>query len=302
MSPASETWLGIGGLTFHLVSDDDRLAPAGDRLSLPFFVESRRADVHLRAGWTDIPAAPEGELLFDCGYAWQLRSSGGDFHFSFRSSGGDPLPYKSARFNADFTTGEVEVYRPHFRDRPAAPVDPLEYPLDELLVIHQLSQGKGVEIHGCGLLDAAGRAYVFAGQSGAGKSTLARLCAGMPGLTVLSDERVVMRTDRDPIVVYGTPWHGDAMFVSPNSGPLAGVFFLRHAASHAVVPAGGLLAAARLLSCAFLPFHSPAAVRRTIAAVERATSAVPCHELGFAPDASVVEALERKTGIRFFMP
>ena len=296
MPPAAETWLEIGGLTFHLASDDTRLVPAADELARPFFVDRRPADVELRARWTDAPIAPTGEPLFDCGHAWQLRRAAGEFHFSFRSSSGDPLPYKMARFNSGFTAGDIEVYRPRFAERPTEPVDPLEYPLDELLTIHLLSQGKGVEIHACALLDAAGRAYVFAGQSGAGKSTLARLWAGVPGITMLSDERVVLRTDRHAVTVYGTPWHGDAMLVSPRSGELGGVFFLHHATSPAVVPRRGALAGASLLACAFLPFHSQDAVGNTIAAVERATSTVPCHELWFAPDASVIDVLTRDSG------
>jgi hypothetical protein len=297
MSAAAETWLEIGGLTFHLASDDARLVPTADKLARPFFVDRRRADVELQAHWTDTPIAPAGEVVFDCGHAWQLQRASGEFLFSFRSSSGDPSPYKLARFDPGFTTGDIDLYRPRFAERPTEPVDPLEYPLDELLTIHVLSQGKGVEIHACALLDAGGRAFVFAGQSGAGKSTLARLWAGVAGITMLSDERVVLRTDRHPVTVHGTPWHGDAMLVSPRSGALAGVFLLRHAPSHALVPTRGSLAAATLLACAFLPFHSEAAVQHTMIAVERVTSTVPCHDLRFAPDASVIDLLTRETGI-----
>ena len=102
-------------------------------------------------------------------------------------------------------------------------------------MVHLLSQGKGVEIHGCGLLDRAGRAYLFVGQSGAGKSTMARLWVNQADVSLLSDERVVLRTDRDPIAVYGTPWQGDAQLASPQSGKLAAVFFLNRGAD----PCGG---------------------------------------------------------------
>ena len=114
-------------------------------------------------------------MLFDSGGAWQLFQSDGEFLFTFRSSIGPPVPYKTARFNPTFTAGDVQLYRRHFDDRPSDAAYPLQYPLDELVMVHLLSQGKGVEIHGCGLLDRAGRAYLFVGQSGAGKSTMARL-------------------------------------------------------------------------------------------------------------------------------
>jgi hypothetical protein len=159
------------------------------------------------------------------------------------------------------------------------------------LMIHLLSQGRGVEVHGCGLLDAAGRAYVFAGQSGAGKSTMARLWINQPGVRLLSDERVVLRTDRDRVTVYGTPWHGEAGLAAPLAGDLAGVFFLHHAPAHRLVTAGHARAAVQLLACSFLPFHTAAPIDRTVTAVERVTRDTPCYDLWFAPDQSVIHAL-----------
>jgi hypothetical protein len=190
----------------------------------------------------------------------------------------------------------VALYRPHFEQHPSTTPYPLQYPLDEVLMVHALAQGKGVEIHGCGLLDSSGRAHIFAGQSGAGKSTLARLLVDHPGFTLLSDERVVLRTDRERIAVFGTPWQGDAHFASPLSGELAGVFFLNKSATHRVVPTGGSQAAARLFSCSFLPFHNAEAVEGTLAAVEEVTRKTCCYDLWFAPDRSIIDTLSE------FMP
>jgi hypothetical protein len=170
---------------------------------------------------------------------------------------------------------------------------PLQYPLDELVMIHVLSQGKGVEVHGCGLLHGHGRAYLFAGQSGAGKSTMAGIWHERPGVTLLSDERVVIRTDRETITIHGTPWQGDAQFASPRCAELAGVFFLHRGTSNAVKPASGSRAIATLFSCSFLPFHNAAAVDQTMASVEQVIGKVPCYDLWFTPDASVIDTLMR---------
>ena len=290
---AYETFLSVGDVTFRVASDDPCLASAPEGPLKSFFAGHGRADVDIRARWTDTPVECHGDVLFDSGGAWQLLRSNSEFLFTFRSSTGGPVPYKTARFNPAFTSGDVRLHRRHFDQQSSDAVYPLEYPLDELLMIHLLSQGRGVEIHGCGLLDAAGRGYVFAGQSGAGKSTMARLWVNQPGVTLLSDERVVLRTDRDRITIHGTPWHGDAMLVSPLSGELAGVFLLNHSASHAVVPTGGSRAAAQLLACSFIPFYSAAAVDRTMRAIEQVIRGVPCHDLWFAPDRSVIDVLTR---------
>jgi hypothetical protein len=286
-----DTFLSVGDITIRVVSDDCRLAskPAGS-LGL-FSADHGAADVELRARW--IARAPEcgGRLLFDSGGAWRLLQSDGDFLFTFRSSIGGGAAYETARFDSAFTRGDVQLYRPYFEDHPSAVAHPLQYPLDELLLIHVLSHGKGVEVHGCGLLDAAGRAHLFVGQSGAGKSTMARLWTDRPGTTLLSDERIVLRTDGDRILAYGTPWQGDAHFASPLCGALASVFFLDRAPAHRIAPAGASRAAARLFACSFLPFHSSAAIDRTIAAVERVAHATPCYDLWFAPKRSVVDLL-----------
>jgi len=292
-APPFDTFLSIGDITFRVVSDDPRLA-MGARGALESFSTDRGpADVDIRARWTDTPAECGGRMIFDSGGAWQLRQPDGEFLFTFRSSIGLPVPYKTARFNPSFTVGDVQLYRRHFDRHPSDAAYPLQYPLDELVMIHLLSQGKGVEIHGCGLLDHAGRAYLFAGQSGAGKSTMARLWINERGVSVLSDERVVLRTDRARIAVYGTPWQGDAHLSSPLSGELAAVFFLNRGPAHVVAPTGGSRAAARLFSCSFLPFHSAGAVDRTMTAVEQVTRDVPCYDLWFAPDSSVIDVLKR---------
>jgi len=292
-APPFDTFLSVGGITLRVVSDDRRLAsnPGG---SLALFAADRgEPDIEMRASWID--AAPDlaGRVLFDSGGAWQLLRSNGDFLFAFRSTAGGSTPYKIARFNSVFTDGNVQLYRRHFDDHASAIAHPLQYPLDELLMIHVLSQGRGVEVHACGLLDSSGRAYLFAGQSGAGKSTMARLWGDRPGTTLLSDERVVLRTDGDRIVAYGTPWQGDAHFASPASGELAALFFLQHAPVHAVVPMAPSRAAAKLFACSFLPFHSTDAVERTMASVEQVTRRTPCYELSFAPDRLVVDVVAR---------
>jgi hypothetical protein len=241
------------------------------------------------AAWADAPASAEGTLVFDSGGTWRLERDHDELVFAFRA-GGDETPYKTARFDSNFTAGTVRLVRDRFPGE--APVYPLQYPLDELVMIHRLAQGRGLQVHGCGIADRAGHVYVFPGQSGAGKSTLARLWEAVPDVTLLSDERVIIRTDGSDVQAFGTPWHGDAMRSSPRSGTLAGIFFLNHRPTHAVTAIAAPLAAAKLLACAFLPFHSAEAVDRTAAAAERVARAVRCYDLGFAPDPSVVSAIK----------
>jgi hypothetical protein len=291
---AYETFLSVGGIVFRIASDDRRLASAADGPLAPFFADHGASDVEIQARWTDQPTESGGRVLFDAGGSWRLIQSGSDFQFTFRSNRDSSMPYKTARFNPTFTAGDVQLSRQHFEHRSSEAVYPLEYPLDELLMTHLLSQGRGVEIHGCGLLNPSGRAYLFAGQSGAGKSTMARLWIDRPGVRLLSDERVVLRTDGDRVMVHGTPWHGEAGLAAPLAGELAALFFLHHATGfpgHRLVTADRAGAAAQLLACSFLPFHTAGPIDRTVTAVERVTRDAPCYDLWFAPDQSIVLAL-----------
>jgi hypothetical protein len=149
-------------------------------------------------------------------------------------------------------------------------------------------------VHGCGVIDESGAGYLFAGQSGAGKSTMARLWAAA-GATVVSDDRVILRTGRDGVVMHGTPWHGDAEFAEPLSAPLSRILLLRQAPRDAIVTVPAARAAALLFSCTFPVFHSAEALDRTLALLGRIIDAVPVDALEFAPTPDVTRFLRSQT-------
>lgn len=284
------THLSIGGFVIGLSSDYRRLVTPPPGILEDFLIPTRVPDLHIDASWCSAIAEPEGTPLFDSGGAWRLLpSSDGESIVVCHSSLGDREPYLEARFDAAFARGVLRLNARHFDDEAGRSTFPLDYPVDEVAMVHLLSRGRGVEIHGCGVRDDRGRAYVFAGQSGAGKSTIGRLWAERRDVTVLSDERVVVRTDGDRVTVWGTPFHGDAILASPASGELAGIFFLRHGERHAVVPLDGAQAVAQLMSCAFLPFYDPRAVASTLDAVERALGCAPAHDFFFVPNTSALD-------------
>jgi hypothetical protein len=177
------------------------------------------------------------------------------------------------------------------------PLKPLDYPLDELLMINLLARGRGVEVHACGVIDADGAAYLFAGQSGAGKSTIARQWS-RAGATVLSDDRLVLRLRDGKVWVYGTPWHGEEQFGCPESAPLSRIFFLAHAPENRATPMTEARAVAVLFARAFPPFYDPRGLDFTLSFLGDVMSRVPAAELGFVPDATVVTFVREQGGNR----
>jgi hypothetical protein len=238
------------------------------------------ADLRVSVAAMERYEPPRGELLFDSGEVWRLYDDdGGALRIECRSEMFGGEPYKIARVDRAITRCEILTRQPSLQ--------PLEFPLDELLINALLSRRRGVELHACGVIDRNGDGYVFAGNSGDGKTTSARLWMDA-GAEVVSDDRVVVREEGGAWRMYGTPWHGEAEICSPGSAPLRRVFLLDKAKPNAAAPLETGEAVARLLSCAFPPFHDPGALLRLLETLGALASAVPVSRLSFVNDESAV--------------
>lgn len=280
----------IGGITFGLAATGS-LRLALDRELLPFSVESAAPDVHLEVSWVDSLRVPSSTLRFHSGGLWSLFAESTGYRFSFLSPLLGPTPYKEAWLDSEFRSGRVLLSRRFFDAD--SPVYPLEYPLDELLMIHRLSRGEGVEVHAVGLRDEAGRGHLFLGHSGAGKSTTARLWLQRPGVKILSDDRIILRSSERGFIMYGTPWHGDAGVASPDCAPLSTIYLLEHAERNERVPLEPGKAVAELLARTFVTHHCDQGITSTLDFLDRVARQVPCSIFRFVPDESAVEAICR---------
>jgi hypothetical protein len=282
--------LRIADITVAVAARDADLVLRVDEATERFLVAPSNPDAAVTIGWGDPGQGSLGEPVFDSGGVWKVYRDGARHRFTFSSPALGKLPYKQATFSADFTTGEVTLRRACFKD--ARGIVPLEYPLDELLLQGLLARGRGAEVHACGIADASGRGLLFVGQSGAGKTTTARLWEGERGISVLSDDRIILRRVGDRFVMFGTPWHGEALLAEPASAPLAGIFFLAHDAANALVPVHGAAAATRLFASGFPPFFDREGMGFTLAFFCDLAAEVPCHELRFTPDPRAVELVQ----------
>ncbi len=160
--------------------------------------------------------------------------SSGDWIYDFYTPVFGPTPFRSARMKEDFSAGEIVLERGFYG---TAIPDALGFPLAELLVTQRLAREGGVEFHGCGIRLEDGRGVLLVGHSGAGKTTTANLWSGLdrgaspasppdplssiwrggsessplhmgerggassagvrPDITILSDDRIIVRTAAD---------------------------------------------------------------------------------------------------------
>jgi hypothetical protein len=288
-----ELLLSIGNITLRIAAEDPSLKLYADGAKEKFLLENGTPDVEISVGWRHLVHEPIGKKLFDSGSIWELYSKAGSNIFRFTSLAYGTNPYKLASFNQDFSKGTIHLHEPFFPSDQF--VDPICYPLDELLLVNALAGGRGAEIHACGIIDSKGDGHLFAGQSSAGKTTTARIWDGEPGIRILSDDRIILRQDGSEIRMYGTPWHGEGGYALPTSAPLTHIYFLQKGAKNELIPQGKAEGAARLFSCCFAPLYFPEAVSFTLAFFEDVVKSVPLDELRFLPDKSVLDLVTRQT-------
>ena len=140
--------------------------------------------------------------------------------------------------------------------------------------------GPGLLLHAV-LLAHGGRGFLGVGPSGCGKTTLARLLPDQ----ALGDELAVAnrRNGRWTVGAFPTPGARGGVV------PLEGIFFLHPAPTHQRRPVAASRAAALLAGQTHWPTDHPEAGRHTFHALAHLAASVPCWELGFARERSVLE-------------
>lgn len=171
-------------------------------------------------------------------------------------------------------------------------IDPFYGPTMELLMLNYLAQGRGVMIHGCGVKHND-RGILFVGESGAGKTTMARIWSRESGVDVLSDDRTIVRQKGDHYLMYGTPWHGEGKFGSPESVKLDQIFFINHGKENSILERNAAQAVTQFLKCSFPPLWDAEGMKFAMAVFSDLAAAVSCRELSFKPDRSIIDFVNR---------
>jgi hypothetical protein len=280
--------VGIGGLSFGIWCDGSMVL---DREHDPFVLPSAEevCDIEMEVTWCAGLTLPKVRPAFSSGGLWSAYRGPVGTQFYFTSPTLGPTPYKAAWFDDSFQRGHVALNRSRLIGN--GPILPLEYPLDELVMMHRLALGAGVEVHALGLADRDGSGYLFIGHSGAGKSTTARLWMAESGVHLFSDDRIILRKHDHKFWMYGTPWHGDAGIASPGRAQLSAVFLLEQAPVNQLASVAASKAAAELFARAFVPHYLKSSIQFTLGFLDQLTRSVPCSILRFTPTPGAVEAV-----------
>jgi hypothetical protein len=240
-----------------------------------------KSDIALTVHWGELPVQTSGNTLFDSGKNWILQENDDRRILKLRTPGQDDTTYSLVSiFNSDFSSGDI-----YFREIQPPPdaIYPLIYPVDELLLLHNIVKTGGLLVHACGIaLDRGG--IIFAGHSQAGKSTVARIWRENAQGDILSDDRIILRLKDGNPWIYGTPWHGEEEFCRNLSTPLKGIFHLEKSSRNSLrklSPAGH---AARILSIAFATYWDAEGLHKTLSCIDNIVHRVPGYILEFTQD------------------
>lgn len=283
--PSSVT-LSIGGESYALVSNGPDLLQELDSV-YERFVTDVAPSVVLQITQSDLTRFPLGGAVYDSCGPWSLFKSSDAWAYMFRRPGADGSAFPYSILQLDFGLRQGTIHVP-LTGEGSNPVFVFGYPISEVLAISLLAYARGVELHAVGLA-WNGQGDVFCGISGAGKSTTARLWSDEPDVEILSDDRIIVRKQGGRFRLYGTPWHGDACFASPASAPLRRVFLLRHGVENSVRRLSAAEAVRRLSLCSFFPYWNREGVAFSLSFLEDMTITLPCYELTFVNDHSVVD-------------
>ena len=295
--------LSIGGIGIELKWKAPPLAKEAHQVFYPAFLSNsyhrpratRRAspiDVRLQVHWGELPDLTPESMIFDAvSNHWRLFRANGHKVFEIFDTMPPHPTVQFAVMGPDLRSGDLYL-RPEATTPPGEPwsLTHLLTPLDQLLLVNILSQGRGVLLHALGVADQ-GEGLLFIGRSGAGKTTLANLYKPHQGVTILNDERVVVTKKDDRFWLSGTPWPGIGLMVPADTVPLRKVFFLEHGTRNALISDRLPTLLTLFIQQLFLPFWKKEALAFALRFGEELLRTVPTARLAFVNDARVIEFL-----------
>jgi hypothetical protein len=317
--------LSVGAVSLLMTADRD--IALGKALH-PFRTFGAGAGINLQIEWLSRISSTTGSPVFDSGCTWKSYECNTGLQFDFYSPAVGHQPYKRLLTDSDFR-GAILQMSEECIAKLGRFLYPLGYPLDELLIVHRLTQEEAIELHGCGIVGADGVGNLFVGHSGAGKSTTTRLWTESEDVEILSDDRIIVRrgegkcvaetplgaaNDAEPegilrlrdcsasrtspsaqddrtIRMYGTPWHGEAMYASPSSAPLTRILVLDHGQGNVLTRLSPSQAVAELFARSFVPMHRHEYVESALEFLEDVADSIPCYRYAFEPDQKAVDTI-----------
>ena len=155
----------------------------------------------------------------------------------------------------------------------------------------------GIILHSSGVI-MDNKGFIFCGKSGSGKTTISNLFIKSNRATLLTDEALILRKHKNSIKIYGSPWKGSGDNIYCNkSSSLNHIYFIYHGKKNISGNIEKREAVSILVKQAFPYFWDNKLMLRSFSLMTDVTNIVPCSNLHFIPDQSVVSFIMKKEGI-----
>jgi hypothetical protein len=187
---------------------------------------------------------------------------------------------KEAILKFSLTTRQWELYFKGGGDE----TDPLEYPLDGLILYYLTVIHGDIMIHASGV-NHSGHGYIFSGVSGKGKSTLAKLWDAAGG-KVIHDDRLIIRNLAGTWKMFNTPVYNDDI---PRESVLSRIYLIGHGTENIFIPVKGATAVSLVLANCIQHNWSPEIIARVMGTLSMMCNNIPVVKLSFRPDKSIID-------------
>jgi hypothetical protein len=163
-------------------------------------------------------------------------------------------------------------------------VFPLFYPMGPLIMYYLTTVNSAIMIHSSGIVDGE-KGRLFSGFSGVGKSTMAGIWQ-QNGNEIINDDRLMLTIVDNNVIMHNTPMFYDA---EPKKHKLHAIYLLKQTKDNCITKLQGVDAMTRLMAFCIQHAYDKQFIQHHLATLFAIYSTIPIYELGFKPDAEIIE-------------
>jgi hypothetical protein len=284
----------IAGVKIQIAGKYPLFTGHQDKVYEQFFREDTpHYDIHVEVTLGDMHDGNGLRKIFDAEESWSMFRDETNYYVSFFPPSFNK-PFWIAKMNSDFSKADIRCsdYSIHMNGDTKKLINPVHYPLDQILLVFHLASREGVLFHAAAI-EIKKKSYLFAGRSGAGKTTLSRQFIAKYPEAPLSDDRVFIRKIDGDFLAFGTPWYGEGGFAINRGVPLGGIFFLAQSNANIIEEITLLTTIEKLLPIASIPWYDPEPMKNILDYCDDLIAHIPAYILHFKPDTEIVDVFEQ---------
>lgn len=194
------------------------------------------------------------------------------------------FPYSSTKYKGILVFYLTQMYWDLWLTGGVTEADPMEYPLDALILYYLTIIFGDIMIHASGI-NNAGKGYLFSGVSGKGKTTLAKLWF-KTGAMVINDDRLILRKRGARYIMHNIPVYTDD---EPRESTVSKIFIIDHHPENRISMLTGAAAVSQVMANCIQQNWDREIIARLLGSVSIMCSLVPVSQLFFRPDRRIIE-------------